>query len=109
MPRGPVKSFIPRSLLHPSAKTNRAAGASLAPPDLLGRLYDETQLGTLRLDSDVVAVHSAGETALRRQGELVERNVFGGGLDAALELVLVFHFAELGGHQAQHDRLALRQ
>jgi hypothetical protein len=51
-------------------------------------------------------VHGAGEAALRRQAELLQRRVLRGLVDAALEVVLVFQLAELGGHQAQHHGLA---
>jgi hypothetical protein len=42
-------------------------------------------------------------------GQLLQRRVLGGFVDAALQVVLVFQLAELGGHQAQHHGLALGQ
>src|SRR6478609_9048487 len=78
-------------------------------PDLARDLDDQAQLRALRLDRDVVAVHRAREAALRRQAELLERDVLRRLVDAALEVVLRFELAELGRHEAEHDRLALRQ
>ena len=42
-----------------------AATASDRTPNLLRRLDHQPQLGTLRFDRDVVAVHGAAEAALR--------------------------------------------
>ena len=53
-------------------------------------------------------MHGAGETALRRKGELLERHEFCGLVDAALDVVLLLELAELGRHQAEHDDLAFR-
>src|ERR1044072_6294938 len=57
-------------------------------PDLVGDLDDETELGHFLVVGQVVALLRRGEPALRRQAELVERDVAGGFVDAALEIVL---------------------
>ena len=64
----------------------RGAGSGRAP-HLLRRLDHQAQLGALGLHGDVVAVHGAAEAALRAQAQLVQRRVFGGFVDAALEQV----------------------
>ena len=56
-----------------------------------------------RLPSAVEAKPHCG-----RQAELFERREFRRLVDAALEIVLVFQPARLGGDEAEHDHLALR-
>ena len=56
--------------------TSNAAGASptgakTLPPDLLGDLDDEPQLGLLLLDRERVALDGRREAALRREAELL--------------------------------------
>src|SRR4030095_1511334 len=47
------------------------------------------------------------EAALGAQAEVLERYVFGGGLDAALEIVLGLERGYLRADQAEHDLLTL--
>jgi hypothetical protein len=74
-----------------------------------GGVDHQAQLVALVFHGDVVAVDGAGEAALGRQGQLLHGRVLGGFVDAALQVVLVFQLAELGGHQAQDHGLALGQ
>ena len=55
-----------------------------------------------------VALDGRGEPALRRQAELVERDVPRRLLDPPLQLVLVLELAALRGHEPEHDELARR-
>ena len=57
---------------------------------------------------EVVAVRGRGETALMAQRALLDGNIMGGFLDAALDLVLAFDGGVLRAHQAEHDGRALR-
>src|SRR5690242_21962455 len=82
-------------------------GRSLAP-DLFRELDAAGELGPLLLLGQQVALLGRGEAALRRQAELLERGELRRLVDAALELVLALQRAGLGGHDAQHHRLALR-
>ena len=79
-----------------------------ASPDVLGDLRDQAQLVDLLVRVEHVALHRGGEPALGREAELVERHVASGFVDAALELVGVFHAPALGGDQPEHDPLACR-
>src|SRR6185503_8510335 len=72
----------------------------LLTPDLVGQLDDHPQLRPLLFLGEHVALLGRGETALRRQAELVERNVFRCFIDTALELVLAFQRARLGRDEA---------
>src|SRR5678815_3061262 len=79
-----------------SRKSDRGKSGhlSMPAPDLVGDLDDEAQLGALRLDRDVVAVHRAREAALGRQAQLLDRHVLRRLVDAALQVVLRFELAE---------------
>ncbi len=52
-----------------------------------------------------IALLGRGKAALRRQAELLQRRVFRGCLDPALEIVLALDLAEFRGHQPEHDLL----
>ncbi len=52
-----------------------------------------------------VAFFGRGEAALRRQAELIEGDVFGRLVDAALDVVLAFQLAGFRGDQAEHQLL----
>src|SRR5262245_53895967 len=78
-------------------------------PDLAGDLDAAGELGPLLVLGQQVAFLGAGEAALRREAELLERRELGGLVDAALELVLALERAALGCHDAQHDVLVVRQ
>jgi len=56
-------------------------------PDVPGHLDHEPQLLPLILDGDRIALVQAAEPALRAQGELLERHVPCGLVEAALERV----------------------
>src|SRR5258706_3950577 len=103
--------------VHPATRTNpcrwieRNASflMKLSTPDFPGGFHDEPHLVGLLLARDLVAVHGARESALRREAELLERRVLRRLVDAPLDGVLRLELAELGGDEAQHHGLALRQ
>src|SRR2546429_4674997 len=80
----------------------------LLSPHLLGDLDDHAQLLPLLLLGEHVAVLGGGETALRRERELLEVDEFRRLVDAALDRVLAFELAGLRGDEAEHHGLALR-
>src|SRR4029078_8868766 len=80
---------------------------SRARPPLAGPPDRETQLRSLLVGAEVVALHGGGEAALRRETELVEIHVLRRLLDPALELVLGLQLAALGRDEAEHDDLVL--
>ena len=67
-------------------------GPSSRAPHLARRFDHQAHLRRLRVARDIVAVHRAGEAALRRQAKLVERDALRGLVDLALERVLGFEF-----------------
>src|ERR1700744_2343225 len=75
-------------------------------PDLPRGLDHQAEFRGLLFDRQGVAVDGRGEAALRRQAELLERNVFGGLVDAALELVLGFERRAFRGDEAEHHARA---
>src|SRR5215468_1972903 len=77
------------------------------PPDLTRDLDDSLGLVDLLLHGDAVALDGRGKAALRAEGELVERYVFRGLVDPALELVGALQHALLRGDDAEYDHLAL--
>src|SRR6516162_9988984 len=79
------------------------------PPHLVRNLDDAAQFRPLLVLGQQIALLGRGEAALAGNAELVERGVFRRRLDAALELVLAFELAALGGDDAEHDELAFRQ
>jgi hypothetical protein len=52
-------------------------------PNFLSGFNDEAQLAALRLYGDVIAMHRAGKTALRGQGQLLHWRIAGWELVAA--------------------------
>src|SRR2546429_1170800 len=80
----------------------------LLSPHLLGDLDDHAQLLPLLLLGEHVAALGGGETALRRERELLEVDEFRRLVDAALDRVLAFELAGLRGDEAEHHGLALR-
>src|SRR5262249_41237697 len=88
----------------------RHAKPPWSTPDLPGDLDDHAELRPLLLLGQDIAFLGRGEAALRRQGELVERDVLGRLVDALPDRVLAFELAALGGDEADHhDLFALRQ
>src|SRR5437867_5717219 len=85
----------------------RGASGVLGAPDLARHFQGQAELTALVVDRDLVAVVRAREAALRAQAEVLERHVLGGGLDAALEIVLGLERRHLGADQAEHDLLSL--
>src|SRR3954465_2160018 len=76
------------------AITNAAAPAQFRPLLVLGQ---------------GIALLGRGKAALAGDTELIEGRIFRRLVDAALELVLAFEPAALGGHDAEHHGLALGQ
>src|ERR1700761_466614 len=86
-----------------SASADDDTSCSCSSPNLVGELYDHPQLGPLLVLGQNVALFGRGEAALRRQAELVERDVLGRLVDAALDDVLAFELAGLGGDQPEYQ------
>jgi hypothetical protein len=79
-------------------------------PHFVGELHDHSKLRPLLVLGQHVAFLGRGKAALRRQAELIEGDVFGRLVDAALDVVLVLELAELRRNQPEHDLfLALRE
>src|ERR1019366_6290935 len=79
-------------------------------PNLVGELNNHPQLGPLLVLGQHVAFFGRGEAALRRQAQLIERDIFGCLLDALPDVVARLQPAGLRGDQTEHDDLvALRQ
>jgi len=81
---------------------------ALVLPDLAGQLYHQLQLGQLLGFTEVVAFMGAGESALRTQAQLVERDVLGGFFDAFTHRLLALQHRRFRTHHPQHYALALR-
>ena len=79
------------------------------PPYLAGDLDDHAQLRPLLILGQRVAFFRAGEAALRRERELIERREFRGLVDAAQNRIPRFKLAGLRRDQPEYDRLAFRQ
>src|SRR5213593_591534 len=80
----------------------RAGQRLEAAPDVAGQLDTERQLRLLLLDRNFVAVDSRREAALRADAKLVERDVLGRRVEAALEVVLLLERAELRRDEPEH-------
>src|SRR5579862_6216280 len=78
-------------------------GMTLVSPHLARDLDDHPQLGPLLFLGEVIAFLGRSEAALRRQAELIERDIFRRLVDAALEFVLCFQRAGLGRHQPERS------
>src|SRR3984893_1905448 len=87
----------------------RRVSSSVYPPDLVRDLDEAAQLCPLLVLAQQIALLGRGEAAVAGNAERVERGIFRRLLDAALELVLAFELAVLGGHDAEHDELAFGQ
>src|SRR5579862_3022905 len=83
-------------------------GIRLVPPHFARDVDNHPQLGPLLLLGEIIAFLGRSEAALRRQAELVERDVLRRLIDPPLESILGFECAGLGRHQPEHDGLALR-
>src|SRR5215469_11123170 len=83
---------------------DRATGAGLVPaaPHLTRGFDDEAQFGFLLLDRQSVAFDGRGKAALRAEAELLQRHVFGGLVDAALQVVLALERRPLAGDETQY-------
>lgn len=57
---------------------------------MTGRVCDELELGPLLVFGKHVAFHGGGKSALRTNGELIERQKGGGIVNPAEELLLAF-------------------
>src|SRR5574337_844218 len=71
----------------------------LLSPDLFGEFHDHAQLRPLLVLGEHIAFLGRCEFALRRQTELVERNIFRGFIDAPLDVVFRLEAAALGGDE----------
>ena len=71
-------------------------------PDFAGGFDDEAQFCVLLLDRQRVAVDGRGKAALRAEAELVERDVFRGFVDPALQQVLAFELRSFACDEAEH-------
>src|SRR3954468_23675561 len=87
---------------------SRGRNARLRVSPYLARGLDhQAELGDFARDIHGVAADATGKTALRAQCELLQRRMLRCFVDPALELVLGFELAALGGDQAEHRDLAL--
>src|ERR1700683_1961027 len=77
----------------------------ISTPIFVRELHDHAQLRPLLLFGQDIAFFGRGEAALRRQAQLIERHVFGGLVDAALDVVFLFQLAGLRGDEAEHKLL----
>src|SRR6516225_8731227 len=84
----------------------RRPDTSRRAPHLARGLDHEAELGEFALLVHGVAADAAGESALRAQGELLQRGVLACLVDATLELVLRFELGALGRDQTEDGRLA---
>ena len=66
----------------------RGTSTLIAPHTSFDQFHDHAQLGPLLVLGQHVALLGRGEAALRRQAKLIERDVFGRLVDAALDVVL---------------------
>src|SRR6266516_1016366 len=78
-------------------------------PHVAGHLDHALELAPLRVLSQRVAVVRAGEAALRRQAEALERHVLRGLVDPAPQDVRRLERAGLGRHQPEDDLLVAWQ
>src|SRR6202012_5534911 len=101
------RSVLPRALKNPMGPDFTIRSST---PDFVGDLDREPQFRPLLFLAQDVAFLGGGEAALRRQRELIEGGEFGGLFQTALDVVLFFQLAALGGDDANpHDLVADRQ
>src|SRR6266478_3696797 len=84
----------------------RRPDTSRRAPHLARGLDHEAELGEFALLVHGVAADAAVKSALRAQGELLQRGVLARLVDAMLELVLRFELGALGRDQTEDGRLA---
>src|SRR5262249_37621511 len=77
-------------------------------PDLVRDLDDKAELRPLLLLGEVVPLGRRGEAALGREAELVEVDISRGLLDPPHDLLPRLELAVLGGDEAEHHLLPLR-
>src|SRR5262249_24548371 len=80
-------------------------GRGRSPPHLLGNLHDHLQLCPLFFLGEDVAFLGRGETALRRQAQLIQRDIFRRFVDAPLDVVFALERAGLRRDQPEHELL----
>src|SRR5579875_2451331 len=102
----PQTGQVSRSQTSLSTGRRRAPARSVAP-DVAGHVHYQAQLRDLLVEGQLVALHRGGETGLRRQAELVQRDVTRRLVDPPLDDVGVLEFAALGRDEAEHHHLAL--
>src|SRR5262245_60180837 len=77
-------------------------------PYFARRLDDQAKLGKLLVFRQQISLQGRGESTLGRKAKLVQIHVLGSLIDAPLEIVLFLQLPLLAGHEAQNDRLSLR-
>src|SRR5262249_31412867 len=82
-----------------------AAGESLLTPYLVGQFDDRPELRPLLVFREGVSLPGRGAAALGAERQLVERDVFGRLVDAALYVGFLLQRAGLRGDEAQHHGL----
>src|SRR6187200_142749 len=78
-------------------------------PNVLRHFHDQSQLLTLIIDCHRVADVVARKAALRAESKLIQRRIFGGEIDTALEVVMIFKDWILGCNEPKNDMLAFRK
>src|SRR5881409_2232365 len=96
--------------------STRYAGSGMETPTFMSLsphvardLDDALELAPLLVLGQRVAVVRAGEAALRRQPQALERHVLGRFVDPAPQRVRRLERAGFRGHQTEHDLLVARQ
>src|SRR5208282_5231254 len=101
-PAQSTKALIPNGLMR--------SPCCRSAPNFVRELDDHPQFRPLLVLGERIAFFRRGKSALRRQAKLIQRGKFGRLVDTALDVVLLFQLAALGGDKTQHDDLvALRQ
>src|SRR6267378_7194158 len=77
-------------------------------PDLPGDLDHQLELAALVILAEAVPHLAAREAALRRQAQVLQRHVSGGGVDPLFQKILLFQHRCLGGNQSQDHLLSFR-
>src|SRR5579885_3329261 len=75
-------------------------------PHLARGFNDQPQLRLLLVDRQRIALDSRGEAALRRQAELLERNVFCRLVEATLQIVLALERRAFARYEPQNHFLS---
>src|SRR5215470_1992647 len=82
-----------------------SCGGPSSSPHLVGDLDDHAKLRPLLLLGEDIAFLGRGKAALGREAQLLDIDVFGRFVDAALDRVLLLQCAALRGDEAEHHLL----